>query len=362
MENFTIHGLVQELEQVMDTVADPQPEVARRLRDTVARYGAEAIIEALEAAIPAGASIGEMIVHRSPKLTLLYGRAPSRFRSAIHDHTVFACIAQLSGAETSVVYEPAEDGEGLAVVRTVTGRPGDVTTLPADAIHHIENPTDEVASALHVYGGDFGAVMGDRSVWSHDAHERGSFSFEKLLQQSVVAMKRTGNDEGLQGLVEAIPAIKPMVDGLTSITCVRDPIQRPDEPRHFMVLKPLSHEVTATRGGLELARTRDAVRMHEAGYDLYDPVVYFPRADVNMQALRVSAKRTRCPLKGKTEYFDLVVGDRVIEDAAWSFREVVEFDPRIEVIRERIAFDRAKVQVTETTVSDDVESVGARAR
>jgi predicted metal-dependent enzyme (double-stranded beta helix superfamily) len=212
MDKFTIDTLAQELEHTMQTAADPQPEIARRLRSAVERHRVDAIIEALEAAIPAGATIGEMIVHRSPSVTLLYGRAPAHFRSAIHDHTVFACIAQLSGAETSVVYE--RDGEALRVVRSVTGRPGDVTTLPADAIHHIENPTNTVASALHVYGGDFGAVVGDRSLWSHDEHARDSFSFEKLLQQSVVAMKQTGNEQGLQGLIEAVPAAKAMVDAL----------------------------------------------------------------------------------------------------------------------------------------------------
>jgi hypothetical protein len=69
-----------------------------------------------------------------------------------------------------------------------------------------------VAGALHVYGGDFGAVEKDRSLWSHEAHEREGFSFPKLLQLSVVAMKKTGNTQGLESLVEAVPATKAMVD------------------------------------------------------------------------------------------------------------------------------------------------------
>lgn len=211
MKTFQISELAHDLEAAMEA-PNPQDQITRKLRETVAQHGPEAIIDALEAAIPAGASIGEMIVHRSPKVTLLYGRIPPHFRSAIHDHTVFACIAQLSGAETSVVYEP--DGDGLRVVRTVTGRPGDITTLPPDAIHHIENPTDGIAAALHVYGGDFGALMEDRSLWSHQEHQRHGFSFEKLLQQSVIAMKKTGNEAGLEGLVDAVPAAKAMVEAL----------------------------------------------------------------------------------------------------------------------------------------------------
>jgi len=207
---FSIETLAHELEQVKATAADPQAAIASYLRRVIAEVGAPTIVAALEKAIPAGATIGEMIVYRSPALTLLYGRIPARFRSAIHDHTVFACIAQLTGAETSVVYEP--EGDGLRVARTMTGPPGDVTNLPADAVHHIENPTDAVSSALHVYGGDFGAVAGDRSLWSYGDHARTGFSFEKLLQQSVVAMKRTGNQRGLEGLVDAIPAAKKLVE------------------------------------------------------------------------------------------------------------------------------------------------------
>jgi len=213
MSNFTISELATTLERTIQNASNPQAEVATLLRQTMDMHGADTIIEALEAGVPVGASIGEMILHRSSELTILYGRIPPHFRSGVHDHTVFACIAQLSGVETSVVYEADDDGE-LAVSRTVTGRPGDVTTLPADAIHHIENPTDGIASALHVYGGDFDAVKEDRSLWSHNEHERGSFSFERLLRESVVAMKKTGNERGLEGLVQAIPATRALVDAV----------------------------------------------------------------------------------------------------------------------------------------------------
>lgn len=66
------------------------------------------------------------------------------------------------------------------------------------------------------------------------------------------------------------------------------------------------------------------------------------------EALCASRLRRRRPARG----LDLVPGDRVIENAAWSFRKVVDFDDRIAVIRGRIAFDRAKGQVTEMTVVD----------
>ena len=217
MQKFTINGLVQILTHAMETGAsatDQQSAVEKCLRVAMAQHSAASIIAELEAATPDGATIGELIVHQSAELTVLYGRIPPHFQSAIHDHTVFACIAQLSGEERSVVYEGDGARQGLRVVRTEVGRVGDVTCLPPDAIHHIENPTDQVAAALHVYGGDFSAVKDDRSLWSHQAHARESFSFEKLLHHSVVAMSQRGNTEGLNGLVEAIPATQGLVDAV----------------------------------------------------------------------------------------------------------------------------------------------------
>ena len=125
-----------------------------------------------------------------------------------------ACIGQLTGAETSVVYEVDESGDGLRVAQRVTARAGEVTQLRPDAIHHIENPEDEVSAALHVYGGDFEAVAEHRSLWDHD-HVRDSFSFPKLMRHSAVAMKKTGNEAGLRGLVQAMPAAQALVDSLS---------------------------------------------------------------------------------------------------------------------------------------------------
>ena len=85
--------------------------------------------------------------------------------------------------------------------------------LLEDAIHHIENPTEEIAAALHVYGGDFQAVESLRSLWSHD-HVREPFSMPAFLKQSLLAMKAEGNDAGLQGGARAMPSVRPLIDAL----------------------------------------------------------------------------------------------------------------------------------------------------
>jgi len=210
---FSIEDFAQGCKEAMDQASDRKEAARAKLVDAVARHGAAEIMRALQAAVPAGASIGELIVHASPELTLLYGRMPPRFQSGIHDHTVCAVIAQLEGEEVNHIFEPGPDGT-LREVRTVTVRPGEVLTLEKDAIHCVENPGDRQAHALHLYKGDFRALSERRSLWSWDDHQQKRFSFPELLQESATAMHRTGNRAGLEALVQAMPASKAFVESL----------------------------------------------------------------------------------------------------------------------------------------------------
>ncbi len=207
---FSIEEFAAKCTDAMAAADDAQQAAAELLRDTVATHGPDALIEALEAAVPAGASVGEMIVHASPALTMLFARVPGRFQSGIHNHTVFACIAPLRGSEMNVSYEQTEDG--LRATERVLAEPGMVLQLPADVVHGIENPGTETAYALHLDGGDVGAIEPERSLWDEHTHEEIRFSFPALVQQSVNAMKRADNQEGLDALVEAIPAARAAVE------------------------------------------------------------------------------------------------------------------------------------------------------
>ena len=209
---FSIETFAAKLQLAMQDAPNKLEVVREGLACAMQKHGAEAITQALEAAVPAGADIGELIVHQSPELTLLFARVPGRFQSAIHDHTVFACIGQLSGEERSVVYEASDNGQGLRVSESTSVSAGEVMTLPADAIHHIENPREETSCSLHIYGGDFRAVMSERSLWTHEAHERTAFWFPELMKQSVTAMKKNGNQQGLAAIVKAMPKTQALVD------------------------------------------------------------------------------------------------------------------------------------------------------
>ena len=212
MNTFTIDGFASGCKAAMNK-ADNCPLAAKQfLEQTLRDNDPEAIIEVLQVALPSGASIGEMIVHASEELTMLFARVPPRFQSGIHNHTVFACIGQLRGEEVSTIFEPAEAGRGLQVTHTLTSRTGEVVDLPADVIHCIENPREDYSLSLHIYGGDFGALMDKRSLWSTNGHEKMAFNFQDLLAESVKTMKKSGNNKGLEALVEAIPSAKNLVE------------------------------------------------------------------------------------------------------------------------------------------------------
>jgi uncharacterized protein (DUF427 family) len=129
-------------------------------------------------------------------------------------------------------------------------------------------------------------------------------------------------------------------------TLVKDALHNPADPRHFMRIAPVRHLVVASAAGVELARSTRALKLKEVGHDIYDPVVYFPRADVQLTHLRRSAKTTHCPIKGDTEYFDLDAAGTVVADVAWSYTSVL---PLASAIRDHVAFDTRKVNVLEYT-------------
>lgn len=127
------------------------------------------------------------------------------------------------------------------------------------------------------------------------------------------------------------------------ITLVRGAIHNPSEPRHFMRVVPLTDSVVTIRvGATEVGRSRRALEVREVARDIYEPVLYLPRADLDMGLLRPNPRTTHCPLKGDTAYFDIVTDDTSVPEAAWSYVEVIE---AAAILRDLVAFDRRKVEI-----------------
>ena len=135
-----------------------------------------------------------------------------------------------------------------------------------------------------------------------------------------------------------------MTNDVDTVTMVKQGIHNPAEPRHFMRITCPEHEITAAVGDVALARSRQALKLKEVGYDIYDAVIYFPRDDVEMTRLQKTDKTTHCPLKGDTEYFDVLTDGDKIENVAWSYHR--PFDYAVE-LKDYIGFDTRHVNIVE---------------
>lgn len=84
--------------------------------------------------------------------------------------------------------------------------------------------------------------------------------------------------------------------------------------------------------GVTIADSRRVMLLHEYGRL---PVFYFPVEDVRTAVMETSEHRTHSPLKGEASYWTLRVGNRVAEDAAWSYLTPLPGGPEI---KDYIAF------------------------
>jgi len=93
------------------------------------------------------------------------------------------------------------------------------------------------------------------------------------------------------------------------------------DPYHRVDVRRTSRPVhVVADGGTDVARSERARLVFETGAP---PRFYVPREDVTAE-LAPSAKRSRCPYKGEATYHSVRLGDRLIEDAAWSYEEPLE--------------------------------------
>jgi uncharacterized protein (DUF427 family) len=110
-------------------------------------------------------------------------------------------------------------------------------------------------------------------------------------------------------------------------------------PDHPITIASTPGRVRVTRDGTAIAETTRALTLREASYP---PVQYIPRADANPAVLIPSTLVTHCPYKGDASYFSIKVGDRVIENAIWSYE--TPFDA-VKAIAGHLAFYPDKVTI-----------------
>lgn len=96
---------------------------------------------------------------------------------------------------------------------------------------------------------------------------------------------------------------------------------------HVLYFEPSPRRVRTTFNGEVVADSRRMMLMHESRHLC---VYYFPEGDVRMDLLEATDHATRCPVKGDASYWSVVVGERVAENAAWSYPRPIDGAPRID--------------------------------
>ena len=81
-----------------------------------------------------------------------------------------------------------------------------------------------------------------------------------------------------------------------------------------------------------IAESERAKRVLETSHP---PVYYIPPADIRMEMLEPTERQSWCEWKGTARYFDVVVGQRRIDSAAWSYPSPT---PAFVSIRDHLAF------------------------
>jgi uncharacterized protein (DUF427 family) len=114
-------------------------------------------------------------------------------------------------------------------------------------------------------------------------------------------------------------------------------------PDHPITIKPAPGRVRVTFSGKVVADTRRALVLQEAAYK---PVFYIPREDAQMAAFERTAHATMCPYKGDASYYSIKVGDRVAENAIWSYEAPY---PAVAEIADHLAFYPDRVDAIEAT-------------
>ena len=89
-------------------------------------------------------------------------------------------------------------------------------------------------------------------------------------------------------------------------------------PDHSVELESKAGKVRVEFAGETIAESTRSLHCLEADYA---PVVYVPREDVRTEFLEKTGHTTYCPFKGHASYYTIRVGDRVSENAVWSYED-----------------------------------------
>src|SRR5260370_29604587 len=85
---------------------------------------------------------------------------------------------------------------------------------------------------------------------------------------------------------------------------------------HPITISPIAEHVRVVWRGRAIGQSESALELREAGYR---PVVYVPRADMDMSVLERADRVTTCPYKGQANYFSITDGTVRDDNAVWTY-------------------------------------------
>jgi uncharacterized protein (DUF427 family) len=94
-----------------------------------------------------------------------------------------------------------------------------------------------------------------------------------------------------------------------------------DAPKHRLLFDAHPRRIRALVDGHAVLDSLRGKLLHESNLL---PRYYLPLEDMDERYLEPSDHTTHCPFKGDAAYFDLVVGERRIENAVWHYPEPID--------------------------------------
>jgi uncharacterized protein (DUF427 family) len=112
-------------------------------------------------------------------------------------------------------------------------------------------------------------------------------------------------------------------------------------PDHPITVSANPNRVRVTFGGRIIAESKRTLTLRESSYR---PVIYVPREDAQMDLFERTTHATHCPYKGDAAYYSLRVGDRVAQNAVWTYEQPF---PAVAEIAGKLAFYPDRVDAIE---------------
>ena len=119
----------------------------------------------------------------------------------------------------------------------------------------------------------------------------------------------------------------------------RQLVHYPPNPYHRVDCRPTTRRLRVEAAGTVLVDTDDTVILFETALG---PKLYVDPAVVRTDLLRRTESTSYCNYKGAATWWAAVVGDAIIDDAAWSYEDPL---PESLPIKGMLSFDPARVDV-----------------